>query len=167
MLAAGFSELAAQLGALDLIDPRNPVASVHGVLADYPANWLLVFDNAADRASVRAFLPGGAAAKSDHQPESDMAARPGARRAGADPGVAVSFLVSRTGDPDQSAAMELAIELGGLPLALEQAAAYLQTTGEALADYLALFRQRRADPAGPRPTDRVRQDGRHHLDDGI
>jgi hypothetical protein len=40
--------------------------------------------------------------------------------------VAAGFLISRTGDPDQRAAAELADELGGLPLALEQAAAYVQ-----------------------------------------
>ena len=59
--------------------------------------------------------------------------------------VAADFLVSRTGDPDGQAARDLAAELGGLPLALEQAAAYIQATGDSLAGYLALFRQRRAD----------------------
>ena len=43
------------------------------------------------------------------------------------------------------AALELAAELGGLPLALEQAAAYIQATGDSLAGYLAEFRRRRAD----------------------
>ena len=65
-----------------------------------------------------------------------------------DPQVAAEFLVSRTGDPDQQAALELAGELGGLPLALEQAAAYIQASGDSLAGYLALFRQRRADMLG-------------------
>ena len=47
-----------------------------------------------------------------------------------DPQVAAEFLVSRTGDPDEQAAtVELAGELGGLPLALEQAAAYVQASG--------------------------------------
>ena len=46
-----------------------------------------------------------------------------------DPEVAADFLVNRTGDPDRQAACELAGELGGLPLALEQAAAYVQATG--------------------------------------
>ena len=62
-----------------------------------------------------------------------------------DPEVAAEFLVGRTGDADRRAALELAGELGGLPLALEQAAAYIQASGDSLAGYLALFRQRRAD----------------------
>jgi hypothetical protein len=61
------------------------------------------------------------------------------------PQVAAEFLVGRTGDPDQRAALDLAGELGGLPLALEQAAAYVQASGDTLADYLASFRQRRPD----------------------
>jgi hypothetical protein len=59
--------------------------------------------------------------------------------------VAAGFLTDRTGDPDRAAARELAAELGGLPLALEQAAAYMQATGTTLARYLPLFRDRQAD----------------------
>ena len=36
VLAAGFAELAAQLGARDVPDARDPVASVHGMLAAFP-----------------------------------------------------------------------------------------------------------------------------------
>ena len=84
-----------------------------------------------------------------------------------DPQVAAEFLVSRTGDADRRAALELAGELGGLPLALEQAAAYVQASGDSLAGYLASFRQRRAGPAGPRRADRVPRDGGHHLEAGV
>ena len=49
--------------------------------------------------------------------------------------------MTRTSGPPE----ELAGELGGLPLALEQAAAYIQATGTTLAGYLSLFRDRRAD----------------------
>ena len=59
--------------------------------------------------------------------------------------VAAGFLVDRTGDPGQQAARALAGELGGLPLALEQVAAYIQATGGRLAGYLASFRRRRGD----------------------
>src|SRR5215467_14497844 len=59
--------------------------------------------------------------------------------------VAAMFLVDRAGDPDSQAAAALAKELGGLPLALEQAASYIQATGATLAGYLRLFQKRRAD----------------------
>jgi hypothetical protein len=53
----------------------------------------------------------------------------------------VDPLVSVISDPDRQAASELAVELGGLPLALEQAAAYIRASLDSLAGYLALFRQ--------------------------
>jgi hypothetical protein len=59
--------------------------------------------------------------------------------------VSAEFLVTRTSDPDGQAAAALATELDGLPLALEQAGAYIQATAGSLAGYLDLFRHRRAD----------------------
>ena len=146
VLAAGFGELATQLRAGDSGDP---VASVHGVLAASPAQWLLVFDNAPDRTSVAPFVPPAGHGRvlitsrnqiwpSGQAPEVPVL----------DPQLAAGFLVSRTGDPDRHAALDLAGELGGLPLALEQAAAYVQASGGSLAGYLASFRQRRADMLG-------------------
>jgi hypothetical protein len=127
VLAAGFGELAAELGAAD---GRDPVAWVHGALAASPAPWLLVFDNAPDRASVARFVPpagpGRVLITSRNQiwPPGQAPEVPVL-----DPQVAAEFLVGRTGDADQQAALELAGVLGGLPLALEQAAAYVHTTG--------------------------------------
>ena len=168
VLAAGFGELAAQLGARDLADTRDPVASVHGVLAAFPAEWLLVFDNAPDRASVAAFVPPAGRGRVLITSQNPLWPPGQALEVPVlDPEVAAEFLVNRTGDPDRQAALELAGELGGLPLALEQAAAYIQATGDSLAGYLALFRQRRAGPAGPRRAHRVRQDGGHHLGAGV
>ena len=40
-----------------LVDARDPVASVHAVLAAFPAGWLLVFDNAPDQEAVQRFVP--------------------------------------------------------------------------------------------------------------
>jgi len=155
VLAGEFGELAAQLGAWDLTHTRGPVASVHTVLAKFPAEWLLIFDNAPDMASVADFLPlagpGQVLITSQNRAwPGRMLEVPGLGR-----GAAAGFLISRTGDPDRQAAADLAAELGGLPLALEQAAAYVVATGQSLAGYLALFRQRRAEmlargePAGP------------------
>jgi Tetratricopeptide repeat len=146
VLAAGFSELATQL---DAADRGDPVASVHSVLAASPAPWLLVFDNAPDRASVAPFVPpagpGQILITSRNQiwPPGQSLHIPVL-----DPQVAAEFLAGRTGDADRRAALELAGELGGLPLALEQAGAYVQASGDTLAGYLASFRRRRTDLLG-------------------
>ncbi len=146
VLADEFGELAAQLGVRDLLATRNWVATVHGVLARYPARWLLLFDNAADAASVAEFLPPagpGRVLVTSQNPawQSGQTMEVSVLR----PEVAADFLVQRTGDPDRQAAEDLAKELDGLPLALAQAAAYMQATGDRLAEYLESFRQRRAD----------------------
>ncbi len=145
VLAAEFARLAGQLGAGGgLLDRRDPVASVHAVLAAAATAWLLVFDNAPDLESVRAFLPpagnGGVLITSQSAlwPPGQSMEVPVLGI-----GAAAGFLTARTGDPDERAARELADELGGLPLALEQAAAYVHATGNNLAGYLASFRQRR------------------------
>jgi hypothetical protein len=71
-----------------------------------------------------------------------------------DADVADEFLVNRTGAADSSAARDLARELGGLPLALEQAAAYMEVTGLSLAEYLGRIGQQwavllaRGEPLG-------------------
>ena len=57
VLAAGFGQLAAELDARRRGNAWDAVASVHRVLAAFPARWLLVFDDAPDPESVRAFLP--------------------------------------------------------------------------------------------------------------
>jgi hypothetical protein len=144
VLAAGFGELAAQLGARGLADARNPVASVHAVLARFPAPWLLIFDNATDLASVAAFLPPAGPGRvliTSQNPD-----WPGQALdvPVLDQDVAAGFRASRTGDPDRQAARDVAAALGGLPLALEQAAAYTRAVGGTLAGYLALFQHRRA-----------------------
>jgi hypothetical protein len=146
VLAAQFAALAAQLGARDLADARDPMAAVHAILARAGSGWLVVFDNAPDLAAVEAFLPSAGpgrvlvTSQSQHWPAGWATQVPVL-----DPGTAAQFLTARTGDTDRGAALELAKELGGLPLALEQAAAYMQATFTPLARYLPLFRARQAD----------------------
>ena len=146
VLAAQFGVLAAQLGAREVVDARDPVAAVHAVLAGAQSGWLLIFDNVPDLESVRVFLPPTGpgrvlvTSQSQHWPAGWAVQVPVL-----DPDVAAQFLAARTGDADQDAALELAAELGGLPLALEQAAAYIQATGTSMARYLPLFRARHAD----------------------
>jgi hypothetical protein len=146
VLAAGFGELAAHLGAWGRPDGRDPVKWVHGLLAALPDQWLLVFDNAPNRSSVVPFVPPAGrgrvliTSRDPFWPHGQALAVPVLN-----PGIAAEFLADRTQDPDRSAALELAGELGGLPLALERAAAYIEASGDSLAGYLASFRRRRID----------------------
>jgi hypothetical protein len=147
VLAAEFGRLAALLGTGGgQFDPRDPVASVHAVLAASQTAWLLVFDNAPDQRSLRSFLPPAGNGRVLITSQSalwplDLALEvPTLERQ-----VAAGFLTARTGDPNYQAAEELADALGGLPLALEQAAAHIHASGGSLAVYLADFRLRRAD----------------------
>jgi hypothetical protein len=106
--------------------------------------WLLVFDNASEAKEVLPLVPGGQGriAITSRNPAWPFVAivdlRPLTRCA------AVTLLLVRSGQDDRSAADALAAELGDLPLALEQAAAYMKETGTALSQYLAEFRARRA-----------------------
>ena len=145
VLLSEFAVLAAQLGARDLVDSRDPVATVHAVLARLQSAWLLIFDNVADQASIEPFIPPAGPGRvlittqSQHWPSGQALHIP---MLGA--GASADFLVSRTGDTDRATALALATELGGLPLALEQAAAYMQATGTAMARYLPIFQTRQA-----------------------
>jgi hypothetical protein len=56
---------------------------------------------------------------------------------------AVALLLRRTRDHDSASAAELADALGDLPLALEQAAAYLEQTGMPVKVYLGAYQRRR------------------------
>jgi hypothetical protein len=146
LLLAEFARLAAQLGAREMVDVRDPVASVHGVLAAFPAGWLVIFDNADGQEAIHQFLPTAGRGRVLVTSQSATWPRDWAVEVPVlSTAVAAGFLVNRTGDADGEAAEDLAGELGGLPLALEQAAAYIQATGTTLAGYLAMFRDRRAD----------------------
>jgi hypothetical protein len=146
VLAAEFSELAAQLGVENVVGALDPVAWVHNVLAAFPDGWLLVFDNVPDLASVERFLPPAGpgriliTSQNPSWPHGQALAVPLLET-----DVAADFLITRSGDADRIAAPELAGELDGLPLALAQAAGYILATGGTLARYLALFKQRRSD----------------------
>jgi hypothetical protein len=151
-LAAEFAELAAALGA----GGGDVVGRVHAVLARRD-DWLLVFDNVPDPAAVARVVPpaGGGRVVITSQfgswPGRAVLEVPVLDRA-----VATGFLLDRTGAgaAEEAAASVLAGELGGLPLALEQAGAYMQASGRTVGGYLGLFRARRAellgrgDPAG-------------------
>jgi hypothetical protein len=99
VLAAEFAVLAAQLGAREAGDARDPVAAVHAVLARAQGGWLLVFDNVPDQAAVERFLPPAGdgrvvvTTQSQHWPAGQALDVPAL-----DLEVAAAFLVSRTGN---------------------------------------------------------------------
>ena len=146
VLTAGFGDLAAQLGLRAPLPAGDPVAHVHDVLAARPGDWLLIFDNAPALAMLRHTLPPkgrGRVLITSQNPFWPGGQALEVPKLGQD--VAAAFLQARTHSADQDAALQLAGELDGLPLALDQATAYMQATGHSIREYLGLFRQRRAE----------------------
>ena len=118
------------------------------VLAELRARgrWLLVFDNAEDPAEIAPWLPGGSGhvlitsreegwAELAAPVEVDALAR----------AESVTLLQARVTGLGGADADRLAAELGDLPLALAQAAAFMAATGTSAGEYLGLLRTR----AGP------------------
>jgi len=147
-LTADYAGLAAALNLpnAESVDQREAVDAVKRWLSSN-RRWLLVLDNATDYATVRDYLPAG---ESGHVFVTSR--NPNFGRLGTTENLpllpleeAIGFLLRRTGQLDEAAAMNLAAELGYLPLALEQAGAYMEETGRSLADYLALYASRRRD----------------------
>jgi tetratricopeptide (TPR) repeat protein len=122
-------------------------------------NWLLILDNADDLALARDFLPpspGGqvllttraqATGRFARRLEVDILSTELAalfllRRAGLLP---VEATLEQASEHDRSVARAICEEVGGLPLALDQAGAYIEETGCSLAEYQRLYQHRRAD----------------------
>jgi tetratricopeptide (TPR) repeat protein len=118
--------------------------------------WLLILDNADDLTQIDAFLP---SSFGGHLLLTTRAHATGTRayRLEVDsmlPDVGALFLLRRAklinpeamlpdaDEDDVRMAREISETLGGLPLALDQAGAYIEETGCSLSDYLDLFKQR-------------------------
>jgi DNA-binding SARP family transcriptional activator len=109
------------------------------------SGWLLVFDNAERPQHLAPYQPGGAG----HVLITSRASGWGALGGRLEVDVltrpeTVALLQRRIPELDARLADELAAELGDLPLAAAQAAAYLEQTGLPPAAYLGRFRTRRA-----------------------
>ena len=121
--------------------------------------WLLLLDNADDLALVRDFLP---PAGSGHILLTTRAASMGRlaqalevdaldreqgallvlRRTGR---LALDATLEQAEERERVMALSISQELGGLPLALDQAGAYIEETQYSLPDYLQLYRSQRAE----------------------
>ncbi len=147
-LAGDYAALATALDLPEKDAREQPmiVAAVRRWLEQHP-DWLLIFDNARDAEEVRPYLPQGSAGHAlitSRDPNWRGVASPLEVRTLLREDAA-QFLLERTGRSDEVAARELAAELGDLPLALEQAGAYIEETGETLTRYIELFRARRQE----------------------
>lgn len=143
-LAADYARLAQELG-LPEKDSADQPAAIDAVRRWLERNngWLLIFDNANESQEVQPYRPRGG---SGHVL---ITSRNPVWRSTANPLTveelprdrSVEFLLRRTGRSDADAAAKLADALGDLPLALEQAGAYIEATGTTLAAYVDLFEQ--------------------------
>ncbi len=146
-LASDYATLAARVGLpeADEADQRLVGRAVRDWLGRN-AKWLLVFDNARTRSEVREYLPQGSTGHviitSRDRDWSGLASPLQVREMPRNE--SVQFLLKRTSQNDSEAADKLAQALGDLPLALEQAGAYIDATGQTLPAYLELFRAHHA-----------------------
>ena len=105
-------------------------------------NWLLVLDNAQYPAAVRDYLPQGGSGHvlitSQYPNWLEVASSlklPTLERKDS-----IQFLLRRTGREDETGADALADALGNLPLALEQAGAYMEACKCSFSDFLTRFK---------------------------
>ena len=123
-------------------DDLNLVAEVARTFLENQSRWLLVFDYARNPDDLRPFLPrggGGHVILTSRKPSWGNLARP-LPVPKFERSESIEFLLGRTGQDDREAADKLADELGDLPLALEQAGAYMETTAKPLNEYLVAFK---------------------------
>ena len=146
VLAADLAALGVVTGAADPTEANIEIqlAAARGWLASHPG-WLVIVDNVDDPAvlpAVYRMLPGGRLGRVIVT--SRISAWPGRYHrlevTALDTDPAARLLLNSAADTDEQAARMLADDLGGLPLALQQAASYCQQNGKTLASYLALFR---------------------------
>ncbi|HEX7999933.1 MAG TPA: FxSxx-COOH system tetratricopeptide repeat protein [Pyrinomonadaceae bacterium] len=141
-LSADFSTLAKELNLQqqETKDQRIVIEVVRKWLGQH-TRWLLIFDNAKEPAVIKDYIP-----QSDSGHVIVTSRNPNWKGIGDSIPVhvlsreeSIGFLKGRTGQDDDKCG-ELAEELGDLPLALEQAGAYIEETGKSITEYLQLFR---------------------------
>ena len=146
-----FAALAARLGLDPITDPEALRALVHDRLRGVPG-WLLIFDNADQAEDIGPWLPTGPLPPGIRDHVIVTTRRGGFAAMGRvlDLDVialvdAVRMLRARVPDLGQQTGKRIAEELGRLPLALEQAAAWLDRSQMPGEEYLELLRSRGAE----------------------
>ena len=146
-LAADYAQLAIELNLpeQEATEQAIQIQVVRNWLEQH-SGWLLIFDNAEERHDIRPYVPqigNGHVLITSRNPIWDGLGTTLAVKV-MQPEEALAFLAKRTHDPDPQAAAILAKTLGYLPLALEQAAAYIRETSISLDDYQTLFQRHHA-----------------------
>jgi tetratricopeptide (TPR) repeat protein len=138
--------LARRLGVPEQADQAELLADLWDVLRERD-RWLLVYDNADRPQDLRPYWPPGGSGQVLVTSRTPTWGRGMAtvQLDVLDRDEAVAFLRRRTGSSDTATAAALAEVLGDLPLALEQAAAYMDETHITPAEYLTLYREHGAE----------------------
>lgn len=137
-------------------EPERVVLAVKHWLETH-TNWLLLMDNADNLALARSFFPiahhGHILLTTRSQIVGKIARR--VEIDGLTPAEGLRFLLLRSGvapdatrlaavaEADRETARQLVELLGGYPLALDQAGAYVEETGVSFAEYIRLFQEQR------------------------
>jgi tetratricopeptide (TPR) repeat protein len=140
-IASHLAALARRLNIPEAADLNETAAAVLDELRQRD-RWLLIFDDAEDASDLHPYLPGGGGhvlITSRNPSWGSLGTTVQVEVLSREESVA--FLVQRT-RMDQAAATALAEALGDLPLALEQAAAYLEETGTSPEEYCTLLQER-------------------------
>jgi len=143
-LAGDYANLATELN-LPEQQAQDQSIIVKAILRVLQQNhrWLLIFDNAEEPSQLRDYIPriGSGHILITAQKQNCWS---GFARMLPIPELpskaAVELLLEGTGQTDINSALELAKELGNLPLALAQASAYIRKTGCSIKRYLELFK---------------------------
>jgi TIR domain len=148
-VATALAELAGRLGVPPVADQTLMIEGLFDRLRGR-GRWLLVYDNAERPDQLTGLLP---PAGGGHVLVTSRWAAWGSQASPLPLGVlaraeSLQFLHRRTGRPDLDGLDQLAELLGDLPLALEEAAAYLEETQETLPGYLELVRRRAGNCLG-------------------
>jgi tetratricopeptide (TPR) repeat protein len=149
-----FTSLARSLGLEPEVESEALQMQVHGALRRLPG-WLLIFDNVDEISTIKPWLPVVPLPPGTPGHVILTTRRGGFGELGEvfdvdvlDPEAAVDLMSARVHNIDRAVAAEIATELGWLPLALEQAAAFIDVSEMSAADYLALLKTRTAEMLG-------------------
>ena len=150
--AAALAKLGGRLGVQDVADQDAMISSLFDALR-HRERWLLIYDNAEQPHTLDGLLPpggrGGVLVTSRWPAWGQRAARLRVDVLAREE--SVQLLSRRTGLTDDTSRQllgEVAELVGDLPLALEEAAAYLEQTNTGVEDYLWLLRERARDLFG-------------------